>query len=162
MSFSQWFDDQRDPMEAGTVQLGCSHVICRNPFLVWVRFLFILVGIPVLWYFVVPHVPLPTWQAWTMVVGVTFIYVALSYLINPKPDETGLMIDPGAHYTNVGSDLWNRGLIYFALILGPGRFVAEAGLDTMILLQTRRAERALAKAEDEVEGDFWQPGGLGT
>ncbi|MBN1908148.1 MAG: hypothetical protein JW818_00280 [Pirellulales bacterium] len=151
MSFSQWWDDQRDPMEAGTVQLGCSHVICRNPFLVWARFLFVVIGLPVLWYFVAPHVPLPTWQAWTLVVGVTFIYVALSYLINPKPDEAGLMVD---HYTNVGSDIWNRGLIYFALILGPGRFVAEAGLDMLILFQTRRAERALAEAEADED---WEP-----
>lgn len=70
-------------------------------------------------------------------------YLGLAWLIHPRPDRSnlgwcgGLVDDPFRC-----SDDWNRGLLWLALLLMPGRFVAECLVDAIIWPLGGRAARA--------------------
>jgi len=136
MSFMEWWGEEVEPGKVGGVDLSGEHEACRCRPLVLVRFVAVVVGLPVFWYLVTPHVPLPAWQAVVLVVGGTLIYVAFSYLINPEPDLENLGVAGGLidHPWRFSDDL-NRLLLYAQCFLGPGRFVAESVLDVRELFR---------------------------
>jgi hypothetical protein len=90
MRFIEWWGESVDPGKVGSVDFSADHEPCRCRALVLARFLFVVIGLPVVWYLTVPHVPLPIWQAVVLVIGGTLIYVALSYLADPAPDLENL------------------------------------------------------------------------
>ncbi len=143
MSFLEWWGEEVNPGKVGSIDLSGEHEACRCKPLVLARLLFVVIGLPVLWWLTVPLVPLPTWQAAAAVIGGTLIYIAVSYLIHPQPDLENLgpcagMID---HPWQISDDL-NRMLLGVQCVLGPGRFVAESVFDA----------RELFRGEPEVPG----------
>lgn len=128
--FYEIWGEQTNPGKVGSVDFSAEHEPCRCRPLIWARFFFVLVGLPILWGIAAYSLPLPAIQAWPLVIGLTVIYVALSYLIDPKPDLDnvgwlGGMMDNPVRY----SDDLNRLLLGVKIVLGPGRFVAESLLD---------------------------------
>ena len=138
MSFMEFWGERVDPGEVGKVEFGTEHEVCQCKPLVAARFVAVVVGLPVIWAFAIPHVPMPTLHAAMLVIGGTLIYVALAYLITPQPDMDNLgwaggLIDHPWRY----SDDLNRGLLGLAIVLGPGRFVAESVLDVGVLFRDK-------------------------
>jgi hypothetical protein len=138
MSFYEYWVEsssgRRGP--TGTIKVGEQHEACRCKPLVVARFIFVVIGLPAIWFFTVPLVPLPLWQAAAAVIGGTLIYVAVSYLLDPQPDMdnmgvAGGLIDNPFRY----SDDINRHLATLAIVLGPGRFVAESVMDIGVLFE---------------------------
>ncbi len=64
MSSLELQGEMQNPGKVGKVAVGEEHEACQWRGLVWARFVFVIVGLPVAWFLAVPHVPLPTWQAW--------------------------------------------------------------------------------------------------
>ncbi len=150
MSFLEFWGERVDPGNVGTVAVGQEHEACQCRPLVWARFVFVLIGLPVFWFFAVPYVPLPLWQAWAAVVGGTLIYVALGYLIDPQPsmDNIGVaggMFDHEWRY----SDNLNRALLGAKVFLGPGRFVAESLSDMLAVSKTAESQTGGPLSEEE-------------
>ena len=135
MTFLELWGEQVDPGPVGTVEVGQEHEPCRSGPLVWLRFLTVVIGLPALWYYAIREIPWPLWQAAAAVIGGTLIYVAVAYLTQPEPnmDNVGLcggLIDHPCRW----SDDMNRFLITLAIVLGPGRFVAESIFDAIAML----------------------------
>jgi hypothetical protein len=150
MSFLEFWGERVDPGSVGTVAVGEEHEACQCRPLVWARFVFVVIGLPVLWFFAVPYVPLPTPQAWAAVVGGTLIYVALGYLVDPQPsmDNIGIaggMIDHEWRY----SDDVNRALLAAKVFLGPGRFVAESLADMMAVSKDSECQSGGRLSDEE-------------
>lgn len=135
MSFLEWWGETVNPGKRGTIAIGEEHEQCSWKPLVFARFIFVVLGLPILWWLAIPHVPLPFWQAAAAVVGGTLIYVALSYLIDPRPELDNLGIAHGLidHPCRYSDDV-NRFLLGARLVLGPGRFMAESILDMLALV----------------------------
>jgi hypothetical protein len=135
MSFLELWGEQVDPGRIGTVEVGQEHDRCRSATLVWLRFITVVVGLPVIWYFSIREIPWPLWQASAAVIGGTLIYVAAAYLLQPEPDMSNMgwcggLIDNPVRW----SDDANRLLVSLAIVLGPGRFVAESVFDAIAML----------------------------
>lgn len=157
MSFYEWWAESSNPGPVGTVEFGGEeHERCRWKPLVWARFLFVAIGLPILWGVIVSMVPLPWYQATALVVGISLIYIALSYLIEVKPDMSnvgwggGLVDDPFRY-----SDDINRQLMSVQCLLGPGRFVVESIVDWMELVAVYHESPDEAKQQDEHIGQNW-------
>ena len=151
MSFTERWGESMNPGNVGRIEVGEEHESCECRPLVFVRFLFVIIALPVGWVLAIPHVPLPMWQAAIAVIGGTLIYVALSYLVNPQPDldnigHLGGMVDNQMRY----SDDLNRLLMQAQFLLGPGRFVAESLFDIKCFFE--HEEEEFAGAPD----DAWQ------
>ena len=134
MSFLEFWGERTNPGQVGSVEIRAEHDVCRCRPLVWARFILVMLAIPALWGVGAFYIPLPLWQALTLVVGSTLIYVALSYSLDPKPDTENLgwaggLIDDPLRY----SDDLNRSLMSLKILLGPGRFVAESVADMFIM-----------------------------
>jgi len=135
MHFYEWWGERTNPGPIGSIEVGGEHEACQCVPLVVARFLFVVAAIPVLWWFAIPYVPLPLWQAAALVVGATLIYVAVSYLFDPQPELSnvglahGLIDHPGRY-----SDDVNRWLFQVKVFFGPGRFVAESLVDMLGLV----------------------------
>ncbi|NQT36631.1 MAG: hypothetical protein HQ581_04030 [Planctomycetes bacterium] len=141
MSFLEFWGERVSPGKIGSVTTPEGHEACRYKPLVLIKFLFVVIGLPVAWCLVVPRVPLPLWQAIAAVVGGTLIYVALCYLIDFEPEMDNLGWLGGAMDNPVRySDDVNRWLLGLKCLLGPGRFVAESVLDIRIFFQGRPQE----------------------
>ncbi|MEE9603126.1 MAG: hypothetical protein V3V75_07465 [Thermoguttaceae bacterium] len=139
MSFMERWGESVDPGNTGNVDISAQHETCRCLPLVAARFVAVVIGLPVAWYKIIPHVPLPLFQAIALVIGGTLVYVALAYLINPQPDIENLgwaggLIDHPWRY----SDDINRTLLTAQCFLGPGRFIAESLLDVRELFKERQ------------------------
>lgn len=136
MSFLEWWGESVDPGEVGTLKVGKEHEPCVHRWLVIVRFAFVAVAVPLLWFLAIPRLPLPLWQSALLVMGGTLIYVALGYLIDPQPEFGNIGWGHGLfdHPWRYSDDL-NRLLIALAIALGPGRFVAESLLDARLLFR---------------------------
>ncbi|HYW79345.1 MAG TPA: hypothetical protein VE890_07185 [Thermoguttaceae bacterium] len=136
MGFSDRWREGANPGNVGSIDLSGTHEACECRPLVFVRFLFVIIALPVAWVMAIPHVPLPLWQAAAAVIGGTLMYVALAYLINPQPDLenlgylVGMVNDPCSY-----SDDQNRMLLQLQCVLGPGRFVAESLFDMKCFFQ---------------------------
>ncbi len=132
MSLYEWWGERWDPGEVGSVQVSTEHEACTWQPLVIARFVFVVVGLPALWYFTIPLVPLPLWQSAALVVGGTLIYVSLSYFIDPQPNTDNIGVAGGLidHPFRYSDDL-NRNLLGLKVLLGPGRFVAESICDAL-------------------------------
>ncbi len=136
MSFMEWWGEQIDPGEKGTIDTSATHESCSSRSLVILRLLAIVIGVPIAWHMIASETPLPAFQAYVLVVGGTLIYVALAYLVNPKPamDNIGLLgglVDHPGRY----SDDVNFRLLVVKCLLGPGRFIAESLLDVRVLFE---------------------------
>jgi hypothetical protein len=141
MGFYEFWGEQVDPGKVGKVELGTEHEACRCKPLVIGRFLVVAIALPAIWTITIPLVPLPAWQAAAAVIGGTLIYVAVSYLVDPQPEMDNLgpaggMIDHPWRY----SDDINRTLVGLAVILGPGRFIAESLMDIGVLFESNEPD----------------------
>ena len=134
MSFLEFWGESVDPGKVGKVEIGQEHDACRFWPLVVARLLFVVIALPLAWWFGAECVPLPRLQALGLVIGCTLIYVGVAYLVRAEPNADnlgwgmGLMDNPFRY-----SDDLNRGLIWIEFVLGPGRFVAESVLDAIAL-----------------------------
>ncbi|MFZ5829084.1 MAG: hypothetical protein ACOY3P_03315 [Planctomycetota bacterium] len=147
MNFIEWWGESIDPGGQGHVAVGEEHEPCPYLWLVWLRFVFVVLALPALWIVAVTHVPLPLWQSVAVVLGGTLIYVAVSYLFDPQPDAENLgwaggMVDNPMRI----SDDWNRGLLLVKILLGPGRFVAESLIDIRQAFRNRWSEAELEES----------------
>jgi hypothetical protein len=138
MSFYEWWAESNNPGPMGKIELRDEeHERCQWAPLVWARFLLVAIGLPVLWGVSASMIPLPWYQAGALVVGISLIYIAVSYMIEVKPDMSnvgwagGLVDDPFRY-----SDDVNRQLMGLECLLGPGKFVVESVVDwsEMVLL----------------------------
>ncbi len=132
MSFYEFWGERVDPGKVGKVALSTEHEACTCRPLVLGKLLFVTIVLPVAWALVIPYVPLPAFQAAVLVVGITLIYVAISYFLDPQPDTDNLgwcggLVDHPWRY----SDDLNRWLMTLKIVLAPGRFVAESVLDVI-------------------------------
>ena len=150
MSFLEFWGERVDPGNVGTVAVGEEHEACQCRPLIWARFVFVAIGLPVLWFFAVSYVPLPAWQAWAAVVGGTLIYVALGYLIDPQPSMDNIGIAGGLfdHQWRYSDDV-NRFLLAAKVFLGPGRFVAESLADMLAVSKATESEFNGVLSEEE-------------
>jgi len=146
MDFMERWGESVDPGKIGTIDISAEHETCRCRLLVLLRFLAVIIGVPIAWYKIVPHVPLPMFQAIVLVIGGTLVYVALSYLLNPAPDLDNIGIAGGLidHPWRYSDDI-NRKLLLAQCVLGPGRFIAESVFDMHVLFEKR--------PEPEADGD---------
>ncbi len=141
MSFKGYWSGQADEGAVGHVDFSGEHEACRCKPLVAARFVFVAVGLPMFWWWAVPQVPLPLWQAVAVVVGGTLVYVAIAYLVNPQADLENLgpcvgMVDD----CSLWSDNANRALLGVQCVLGPGRFIGESLFDVQVLLRDEEVE----------------------
>jgi len=141
MGLLEDWGENEAPNRIGSIGLAADHDVCRCRPLVMARFAFVMIGLPVAWCLAVPQVPMPTLQAGILIVGGTLIYVALAYLVNPKPN-LGDVIAPRSIVDHAwyDSDDANRVLLNLLFFLGPGRFVAESVLDMLLLFQRENAD----------------------
>ena len=141
VSFLELWGEEVDPGPVGTVEVGQEHEPCRSAPLVWLRFLTVVAGLPAIWYFSIREIPWPLWQACAAVIGGTLIYVAVAYLTVPQPNMDNLGFCGGLINNPCRwSDDMNRSLIALAIVLGPGRFVAESIFDAIALLSPPDSE----------------------
>jgi len=147
MSFLEWWGESVDPGSRGTVELGGAHAPCQSRTLILLRFWFVVLLLPVAWGVAVCSIPWPPLEAAAVVVGGTFIYVALAYLIQPEPSWDNMGVCGGLiDHPGRWSDDWNRFLVQLAIVLGPGRFIAESLLDARVLFAA--AEEAPPTVDD--------------
>jgi len=147
----------------GTINVGQQHEACRCKPLVVARFVFVLIGLPAIWFFAIPMVPLPLWQAAAAVIGGTLIYVAVAYLVDPQPDMdnmgiAGGLIDNPFRY----SDDINRNLVGLAMLLGPGRFVAESVMDIGVLFEQPAADEGFDYPSEPHSAAAGESAGIAT
>jgi hypothetical protein len=101
----------------------------------------------------VPLLPLPTFQSAVLLVGLALIYISVGYFVHPEPDDSNIgllngLIDHPFRY----SDDINRWLRGFDMLLAPGRMVAEGFLDFVMYRRAAHAshdELAVPDAEQE-------------
>ncbi len=158
MSFLEWWGESVDPGKVGQVDLRGQHEVCQSRTLIVLRLVVVLIGLPVLWGLAISTIALPVWQAGALVVGGTLIYMALGYLLRPEPDMDnlgwcgGLMDHPWRY-----SDDINRMLVALAVVLGPGRFVAESLLDGLTLFKVTDSASASQPGSDADMGERLEP-----
>ncbi|KKK72810.1 hypothetical protein LCGC14_2900150 [marine sediment metagenome] len=145
MRYTEYWGERVNPGNVGKIAVGEEHEPCQCKPLVFVRFLFVIIALPVAWVLAIPYVPLPMWQAAIVVIGGTLIYVAMSYLVDPQPDlenigHLGGLVDNKTRY----SDDLNRLLQQAQYVLGPGRFVAESLFDIKCFFVHEEKELAAA------------------
>jgi hypothetical protein len=112
-----------------------------------VLILAVMIGV-IVW--LVPLLPLPTFQAVVLLTGLALIYVSVGYFVHPEPDDSNIglfggLIDHPLRY----SDDINRWLRGFDMLLAPGRMVAEGFLDALMYRRAARAARATHDDEGE-------------
>lgn len=135
MSMFEWFGEAFDPGPRGSIEVeadlrpsGASGL----QVLLQLCFAAALVG-GGLWVVFgplgVPRSP----ENIRMAAGVTALYLLLGFLLRPRPDRSNM----GWYGTHLDdpfrwSDDWNRSLAGLALLLLPGRFVAECLVDAVL------------------------------
>jgi hypothetical protein len=137
MSYPESWGERANNCRAGRVRLATEHEPCGSKTLIVLRAIFVVVGLPIAWAMLTPHVPLPTLQATLVVIGGTLMYVALGYLIDPFPDMDNL--DPTIGMVDrpwTFSDNRDRRFLWIKCLLGPGRFIAESVFDVHELFAT--------------------------
>lgn len=136
MGFQEWVGESYDPGPRGTVEMGFGHASPQWTWLIVARFVFSVVLLAVVWGLSAPQIPLPALQSWGLVIGGTLIYLGLGYIVRPEPRTDNLGWS-GTLFDHPGrwSDDYNRTLIAWTVMLGPGRFITESLLDGLSLLR---------------------------
>jgi hypothetical protein len=151
------FGEQYDPGQKGTVTISDGHITFRSKPLILIRAVVVIVLVSAVWWLSWPHLPLEGLQRGALMVGVTLIYVSLSYLIRPEPAFEnmgwlgGLMDNPVRY-----SDDINRSLLTLRILLDPGRFVAVSLVDLPLLFYDPAEDvpGAIESAPGEIPGDL--------
>lgn len=134
MSMLEWIGESVSPGPTGSIELGGETRPSRASGL-QVLFQLALAGLLVggaLWLVFGPIGVERTSHNLTVALVITFSYLGIAWLIRPRPDMSNLgwgggLIDDPFRY----SDDLNRNLLFFSLLLMPGRFVAECLVDAI-------------------------------
>jgi hypothetical protein len=133
MSLFEWMGESVNPGPMGGVGLGPDDRGKRlDPGVVFLRFLLALALLGGFFYAVLQFWPEPNW---THLLAGVFVYLGIAWLIRPQADTTNLgwgggLIDDPFRY----SDDWNRNLLFFSLVLLPGRIVTDGLWDLLRLV----------------------------
>ncbi|MGE0608633.1 MAG: hypothetical protein AB7O62_16180 [Pirellulales bacterium] len=153
MTFLEFWGESVDPGERGSVEVSGQHEQCRWRLLVWARVLFLLVALPIIWGVGATQMTyFSFWEALGLSIGGTCLYVGLAFFVRPEPNMDNIGFMAGlVNHPGRWSDDWNRSLLNWAIMLGPGRFVAESLIDFVLLFQ----EPAKADQEPLPSNDDW-------
>lgn len=135
MSFYEYWCEQYNPQPVGNVELNTEHVAQQSEWVVFIKLIAATLMTAGLFWVPFHFLPLSGWQSVVVAAGIALIYVGLSFFFVPQPNTDNMgwlggMIDDPFHI----SDDWNRSLMFFHGILGPGRFIAGTLLDVACVL----------------------------
>lgn len=134
MGLLEWTGEAISPGDRGGIAIRESGGIERPAWLVVLRLVITLAVLGGVYYGVFARVAPLTLENVALVTAPIFAYCLIAYLVRPAPDMDnlgifGLLIDNPLQI----SDDYNRLLLGLALLLWPGRFIAESLLDAVLL-----------------------------
>lgn len=136
-SFTEWHG-QTSQEKHGTIRLNTTCDACQKPLWLVLIKLVVLAGMVAVGGFVVGTVAghfLPPWKAAAATAGILVLYVGVAFFFRPEANTDnmgwfgGMGNDPFQYSDNI-----NRFLFKLHMLLGPGRFCAEALLDACVLV----------------------------
>ncbi|WDI40726.1 hypothetical protein [Bremerella sp. P1] len=135
MSFYEYWCEQYDPQPVGNVELNTEHVAQQSEWVVFFKLIAATLMAVGLFWLPFHFLPLTGWHSVVVAAGIPLIYVGLAFFFVPQANTDNLgwlggMVDDPFHI----SDDWNRSLMFFNAVLGPGRFIAGTMLDVACLL----------------------------
>ena len=141
MSLYEYWCEQYDPQPIGGVELNTDHVAQKNEWVVVLKLFAATLMAAGLFWLPFHFLPLSGWHSVVVAAGAALIYVGLSFFFIPQANTDNLgwmggMIDDPFHV----SDDWNRSLMFFNTILGPGRFIAGTLLDVACLMGVTKSD----------------------
>jgi hypothetical protein len=132
MGWFEWVGEMFSPGDRGGVAIRESGRVERPVWLVVTRLAVTLAVLGGLGYGVFTHVAPLTAENLALLAAPVFAYCLIAYLVRPVPDMDnlgwGLFDDPFQV-----SDDFNRMLLWLAILLWPGRFIAESLVDAVLL-----------------------------
>lgn len=133
MSLFEWLGESRAPGPTGDVEFSAPSPSTAHTHVIVLRGLLGALMLAGALYAV--------WHATdrALSVVVLLVYLGVAYLAVPRPDVSnvgwfGGLVDHPFRW----SDDWNRGLVFFRLLLWPGRFTVGALRDVVQRLRGRR------------------------
>jgi hypothetical protein len=155
MSLLEWMGESMDPGETGEVSFGAEERPPPPVSAIIVCFIIstILLG---LWFWLMFGVfRISSWTGIVATLVGTLVYLVLAYnvTINPDYDNIGWFGGLFDHPFRYSDDI-NRTLIFFKIILWPGRFVATSYVDMAVICfggkePPRRKKRKKRKKKPE-------------
>lgn len=141
MSFYEYWCEQYDPQPVGSVELNTEHVAQRNEWVVFFKLIAAALMAAGLFWLPFHFLPLTGWHSVVVAAGIALIYVGLAFFFIPEANTDNLgwlggMVDDPFHM----SDDWNRSLMFFNAVLGPGRFIAGTMLDVACLMGVTQSD----------------------
>lgn len=141
MSFYEYWCEQYDPQPIGSVELNTEHVAQRSEWVVFFKLIAAMLMAAGLFWLPFHFLPLTGWHSVVVAAGIALIYVGLAFFFIPEANTDNLgwmggMVDDPFHY----SDDWNRSLMFFNAVLGPGRFIAGTMLDVACLMGVTKSD----------------------
>ncbi|MBA2117920.1 hypothetical protein [Bremerella alba] len=141
MSLYEYWCELDDPQPVGNIEVNTKHVAQQSKWVVFFKLIAAslmtagLFGVPL--YFL----PLPVWQSGLVSAGFAMIYIGMAFLFIPHANTDNMgwlggMVDDPFHI----SDDWNRALMFYHAVLGPGRFIAGTMLDVACLLGVAKSD----------------------
>lgn len=130
MSLYEYWCEQYGPQPRGSVEFNTQHIAQKSGLAVALKVFMASVLTGLLLLVTTLAMPLPGWHSAVVACGLVLIYVGVSFFVVPAPNTDNLgwmggMVDDPFQY----SDDWNRSLVFFSALLGPGRFIAGTLLD---------------------------------
>lgn len=141
MSFYEYWCEQYDPQPIGSVELNTEHVAQRSEWVVFFKLIAATLMAAGLFWVPFHFLPLTGWHSVVVAAGIALIYVGLAFFFVPEANTDNLgwmggMVDDPFHI----SDDWNRSLMFYNAVLGPGRFIAGTILDVACLLGVAKSD----------------------
>lgn len=133
MSFYEYWCEQYDPKPVGSVDLNIEHIAQKSLGVILFKVFASAILSAGLFWLPFHYLPLHGWQSIAVAGGIMLLYIGVAFFCIPKPDMSNIgylggMVDNPFRY----SDDMNRGLMFFAALLMPGRFVASTVLDVAV------------------------------
>lgn len=156
MSLYEYWCEQYDPKPIGSVDLNTEHIAQASPGVVCFKLFAATMMTAGLFWVPFHFLPLYGWQSVAVSSGIVMLYVGIAFFFIPSPDTDnlgwmgGLVNDP-FHY----SDNWNRTLLFWHGLLGPGRFIAGSILDTAAFLGIAKSDPV--PCSEEYFAERYQP-----
>ncbi|MFP4029818.1 MAG: hypothetical protein ACLFWL_18725 [Candidatus Brocadiia bacterium] len=134
MGLMEWWGESYNPGNVGGFDTPTRKPIHKR-WAVFVRFAVAVILLGVGFYLLFAYAVEPTNKSVALALAVAFFYLFIAYLIRPAPDMENIgwcggLFDNPFRY----SDDINRTLLSLKLILMPGRLIAAALVDMVILV----------------------------
>ncbi len=141
MSLYEYWCEQYDPQPVGSVELNTEHIAQRNEWAVLLKVIAAFAMTAGLFWLPFHFLPLTGWHSVAVASGIVLIYVGLAFFFVPRANTDNMgwlggMVDDPFHI----SDDWNRSLMFYYAVLGPGRFIAGTLLDVACVVGVAKSD----------------------